>query len=83
VRLLVKEHRHPFDVSIDIDDRLTMSFLKGPILEKLHNYGLLDNDTSDVAETHHKKDHPRQQDAIVKDLTHKEFVRPNGIATVG
>jgi hypothetical protein len=30
-----------------------------------------------------KKDHPCQQDAIVKDLTYKEFILQNAIATVG
>jgi hypothetical protein len=44
---------------------------------------LLDNDTSDVAETHQQKDHPRQRDAIVKDLTHEAFTLQNAIATVG
>jgi hypothetical protein len=29
-----------------------------------------------------KKDHLCQQDAIVKALTHKDFLRPNAIATV-
>jgi hypothetical protein len=30
-----------------------------------------------------KTDHPNEQDAIVSYLTHKEFLWPNAIATVG
>jgi hypothetical protein len=32
-----------------------MGFRKGSMLAKLHSYGLLDNDTNDIAETHKKK----------------------------
>jgi hypothetical protein len=30
-----------------------------------------------------KTDHSSQRDAIVNDLTHKEILQPNAIATVG